>query len=73
MLRDNPDLHLVAIVPRYPDVDGRLSLSPNLVGRQQALDLCRQAGRGRAHVYDLENHPGTTVYVHAKSGCGRCR
>ena len=60
-LRDNPDLHLVAVVPRYPDVDGRLSLSPNLVGRQQTLDVCRQAGRGRVHVYDPENHEGTPV------------
>ena len=25
-LRENPDLHLVAVIPRYPDVDGRLEL-----------------------------------------------
>ncbi len=65
-LRDNPALHVVAVVPRYPDVDGRLSLSPNLIGRQQALDVCRRAGGDRVHVYDVENPHGTPVYVHAK-------
>ena len=57
---------MVAVVPRHPDVDGRLSLSPNLIGRQQALDVCRRAGADRVHVYDVENHHGTPVYVHAK-------
>jgi phosphatidylserine/phosphatidylglycerophosphate/cardiolipin synthase-like enzyme len=65
-LQDNPDLHVVAVVPRYPDVDGRLSLSPNLVGRQQAIDVCRSASPDRVHIYDVENHEGTPVYVHAK-------
>jgi phosphatidylserine/phosphatidylglycerophosphate/cardiolipin synthase-like enzyme len=65
-LRDNPDLHLVVVVPRHPDVDGPLALPPNLIGRQRALDVCRQADPGRVHVYDIENHAGTPVYVHAK-------
>ncbi len=63
---DNPDLHLIAVVPRHPDVDGRLSLPPNLVGRQQAIDACRAADPDRVHVFDVENHEGTPVYVHAK-------
>jgi hypothetical protein len=37
-------------VPHHPDQDGRLSLPPNLVGRQQALDLLRLAGAGMAGV-----------------------
>jgi phosphatidylserine/phosphatidylglycerophosphate/cardiolipin synthase-like enzyme len=65
-LRDSPDLHLVAVVPRHPDVDGRLELPPNLVGRVQALELCRRAGADRVHVFDVENAHGTPVYVHAK-------
>jgi phosphatidylserine/phosphatidylglycerophosphate/cardiolipin synthase-like enzyme len=65
-LRDNPDLHVVAVVPRFPDVDGRFALSPNLVGREQALDVCRRADPARLHVYDIENHADTPVYVHAK-------
>jgi phosphatidylserine/phosphatidylglycerophosphate/cardiolipin synthase-like enzyme len=65
-LRANPELHLVAVVPRHPDVDGRFALPPNQVGREQALELCRKAGADRVHVFDVENHEGTPVYVHAK-------
>ncbi|MFI7488864.1 phospholipase D family protein [Micromonospora echinaurantiaca] len=65
-LRDNPDLHLVAVVPRYPDVDGRLALPPNTVGREQALSLCERVAPDRVHVFDVENHAGVPVYVHAK-------
>ena len=65
-LADNPQLHLVAVVPRHPDVDGRLSLPPNQVGRQQAIEACRAADPDRVHIFDVENHEGTPVYVHAK-------
>ncbi|MEH1017059.1 phospholipase D-like domain-containing protein [Micromonospora sp. CPCC 206060] len=65
-LRDNPDLHLVAVVPRYPDVDGRLALPPNMVGREQALQVCQEAAGDRVHVFDVENRAGDPVYVHAK-------
>ena len=65
-LADNPELHLVAVVPRHPDVDGRLSLPPNQVGRQQAIEACRSADPDRVHIFDVENHEGTPVYVHAK-------
>ncbi|WP_434743591.1 phospholipase D family protein [Micromonospora sp. SH-82] len=65
-LRNNPDLHLVAVVPRYPDVDGRLALPPNVVGREQALALCEKAAPDRVHVFDVENHDSDPVYVHAK-------
>jgi phosphatidylserine/phosphatidylglycerophosphate/cardiolipin synthase-like enzyme len=65
-LRANPDLHVIAVVPRHPDVDGRFSLPPNAVGREKALDVCRRADPDRVHVFDVENHSGTPVYVHAK-------
>jgi phosphatidylserine/phosphatidylglycerophosphate/cardiolipin synthase-like enzyme len=65
-LADNPDLHLIAVVPRHPDVDGRLALPPNMIGRRQAIDACREASPRRVHVFDVENHDGTPVYVHAK-------
>jgi phosphatidylserine/phosphatidylglycerophosphate/cardiolipin synthase-like enzyme len=65
-LRDNPELHLVVVVPRYPDIDGALALPPNLVGRQQAIAVCRKAGGERVHVFDVENPEGVPVYVHAK-------
>jgi len=65
-LRAEPDLHLVVVVPRHPDVDGRFALPPNQVGRVQAITTCRDAAPDRVHVYDLENEHGTPVYVHAK-------
>ncbi len=65
-LRDHPDLHLVVVVPRVPDQEGALGSRPQYVGRWQALEMCRRAGRDRVHVYDVENHDGTPVYVHAK-------
>ncbi len=66
-LRDQPDLHLVAVVPRHPDIDGRLALPPNMVGREMALRLCRKAGaRPGARLRRGEPRVGTPVYVHAK-------
>jgi phosphatidylserine/phosphatidylglycerophosphate/cardiolipin synthase-like enzyme len=65
-LRAHPGLHLIAVVPRHPDVDGRLALPPNRIGREQAVDLCRKAAPDRVHIFDLENHAGTPIYVHAK-------
>ncbi len=65
-LEENPELHLVAVVPRYPDVDGALALPPNMVGRRQAIDACKEASPERVHIFDVENHQGTPVYVHAK-------
>ncbi|WP_085949664.1 MULTISPECIES: phospholipase D family protein [Frankia] len=66
-LRRSPELHLIIVVPRHPTQGGRFSLPPNLVGREQALELCRAAGGDRVGVYDVENHAGTPVYVHAKA------
>ncbi len=65
-MRDEPGLHLIAVVPRHPDVDGGFALPPNQVGREQAIELCRRAAGDRVHVFDLENHEGTPIYVHAK-------
>lgn len=65
-LAANPGLHLVAVVPRHPDVDGRFALPPNKVGRRQAIDTCRDVDPQRVHIFDVENHAGTPVYVHAK-------
>ncbi|MBB3083528.1 phospholipase D family protein [Geodermatophilus sabuli] len=65
-LRDNPRLHLVVVVPRVPDQDGAFAERPQYVGRWQAIEMCRRAGRDRVHVFDVENQEGTPVYVHAK-------
>ncbi|MCE0487805.1 phospholipase D family protein [Ornithinimicrobium sediminis] len=65
-LRREPDLHLVAVVPRYPDQDGRLSTPAALLGHARALELVREAGGERVQVLDVENKDGEPVYVHAK-------
>jgi phosphatidylserine/phosphatidylglycerophosphate/cardiolipin synthase-like enzyme len=65
-LADRPELHLVAVVPRYPDADGRLSGPPNRIGQLRALRLLREAAPDRVGVFDLENAAGTPIYVHAK-------
>jgi phosphatidylserine/phosphatidylglycerophosphate/cardiolipin synthase-like enzyme len=64
-LRADPALHLIAVVPRWADKSGR-SAMPSLLGRERAIDLCRAAGGERFAIYDVENHEGTPVYVHAK-------
>jgi len=64
-LQANPELHIIAIVPRYPDKEG-VSRWPSLVGREQAIKVCRAAGGDRFAIYDVENPSGTPVYVHAK-------
>jgi phosphatidylserine/phosphatidylglycerophosphate/cardiolipin synthase-like enzyme len=65
-LRETPGLRLIAVIPRFPDQGGRLSLPPNLVGRIDALDMLQRAGGDRVAVYSPENEAGTPVYVHAK-------
>ncbi len=66
-LADNPKLHVIVVVPRYPDRDGRITREPALLGRYDAVRACARAGGDRFAVYDLENHAGTPVYVHAKT------
>jgi phosphatidylserine/phosphatidylglycerophosphate/cardiolipin synthase-like enzyme len=65
-LAAQPDLHLVAVVPRYPLEDGHVSGPAERIGHQRALDLMRAAAGDRVVVVDLENEAGTPVYVHAK-------
>ncbi|GCD91958.1 phospholipase D family protein [Nocardioides sp. LS1] len=66
-LAANPNLHLMMVLPRYPDADGRFSGPPNLLGHQLALEVLYRAGGPRVAVYGIENHAGTPVYVHAKT------
>ena len=65
-LRDHPGLHIIAVVPRHPDSDGPVTRMPGLMARHDVIRACAAAGGDRFAVYDLENHLGTPVYVHAK-------
>ncbi len=65
-LAGQPSLRLIAVLPRFPDQDGRLSVPPNLIGRVDALQALHRAGGDRVAVYSPENAAGTPIYVHAK-------
>jgi len=65
-LRCSPRLQLIAVVPRYPDVEKRIYLQAARLGHGEALAMVREAGGDRVQVLDVENHQGRPVYVHAK-------
>jgi phosphatidylserine/phosphatidylglycerophosphate/cardiolipin synthase-like enzyme len=65
-LQSNPHLHLIAVLPQFPDQDGRLSKPPNLIGRDRAIATLHEAAPGRVAIYGLESPLGVPVYVHAK-------
>jgi phosphatidylserine/phosphatidylglycerophosphate/cardiolipin synthase-like enzyme len=65
-LRRNEELHLIAVLPHFPDQDGAISKPPNLVGRERAIDMLRKAAPGRVAFYWLESPDSVPVYVHAK-------
>jgi phosphatidylserine/phosphatidylglycerophosphate/cardiolipin synthase-like enzyme len=61
-----PSLHLIAVVPRFFDQAGTLTLRPNQVGRELAVRVLLEAAHDRVAIYDIENLAGVPVYVHAK-------
>jgi phosphatidylserine/phosphatidylglycerophosphate/cardiolipin synthase-like enzyme len=65
-LQRNPELHLLAVLPQFPDQDGRLSKPPNLIGRDRAIATLHEVAPGRVAIYGLESPQGVPVYVHAK-------
>ena len=65
-LRREPDLQVVAVVPRFPEDDTRMSGPPNLYGQRLAWEQLHEAGGDRFAMFDIENAAGTPIYVHAK-------
>jgi phosphatidylserine/phosphatidylglycerophosphate/cardiolipin synthase-like enzyme len=65
-LAANPSLHLIAVVPRFFDQAGVLTLRPNQVGREEAVQVLLDTAPDRVAIYDIENLAGVPVYVHAK-------
>ena len=65
-LKRNPELNVIAVVPRYPASDGPLTGPPSRIGQLRAIRMLRQVAPGRVGVFDLENSAGTPIYVHAK-------
>ena len=65
-LRDQPDLHVIAVVPMYPDLEG-FSRTTQLLGRRRAMLQLSEAAPDRVAIYGLENGHSTPIYVHAKT------
>ena len=65
-LSARPDLRLIAVLPHFPDQDGRLAIPPSLLARERLMDDLLRVAPGRVAFYGLENQAGTPVYVHAK-------
>jgi phosphatidylserine/phosphatidylglycerophosphate/cardiolipin synthase-like enzyme len=65
-LRRHPDLHVIVVVPRVPDRNGRITGPAHRIGQLEVLHKVREVEGGRMAVYDLENENGTPIYVHAK-------
>ena len=65
-LRREPELRLIAVVPRFAERAGRISANAENIGRDQVLRTLCAAGDSRVAVFDLENVNGTPIYVHAK-------
>jgi phosphatidylserine/phosphatidylglycerophosphate/cardiolipin synthase-like enzyme len=65
-LRRESELHLIAVVPRFPEHGGRVSANAENVGRARVIETLRSAGGDRVGFYDLESVHGTPIYVHAK-------
>jgi phosphatidylserine/phosphatidylglycerophosphate/cardiolipin synthase-like enzyme len=62
-----PDLHVIVVVPRFPDRDGALSGPANRVGQVASMHDLTNRFPDRVAVYDIENEAGTPIYVHAKA------
>jgi phosphatidylserine/phosphatidylglycerophosphate/cardiolipin synthase-like enzyme len=65
-LQRAPELRVIAVVPRFPDADGRVTGPPNRLGQLQAMALLQRTAPDRVAFFDLENTAGVPVYVHAK-------
>ncbi|HEV3187231.1 MAG TPA: phospholipase D family protein [Acidimicrobiales bacterium] len=65
-LRRQPSLQVIAVVPRFPDKDSKLSGPPSRLAQARAIDIVKRAGGDRVGFYSVENDDGTPIYVHAK-------
>ena len=65
-LKRNPELRVIAVVPRYPDSDGPLTGPPSRIGQLRSIGMLRRAAPDRVGVFDLENAAGVPIYIHAK-------
>jgi len=63
-LRRAPRLHLIAVVPLRPDSEQQAEVAA--LGQGGGMAMVREAGGDRVQIFDIENHDGRPIYVHAK-------
>ncbi len=66
-LKRHRDLHVIAVVPMYTDLEGTFGRLPQQEGQRRAVQDLLRTAPDRVAIYGLENHAGTPVYVHAKA------
>jgi phosphatidylserine/phosphatidylglycerophosphate/cardiolipin synthase-like enzyme len=66
-LSSTPSLHLIGLVPLFPEQQGIISETPERLGQRKAWDLVRDAGGDRVVLYGIENARGLPIYIHAKA------
>lgn len=65
-LRENPDLHVIVVLPPYSAQGSRFGVLPQQLGRRRAMSDMVRVAPDRVAVYGIENDAGTPIYVHAK-------
>lgn len=65
-LRCSSELRVIAVVPRFPDADGRFTGPTNRIGQIRAINMLWAVAPDRVGIFDIENAAGTPIYVHAK-------
>mgnify|MGYP006160500769 CR=1 FL=1 len=65
-LREEPELHMIVVLPRYFEQGGAVSTPPPRHGQSHAIDIVKEGGGERVAFYDITNEAGTPIYVHAK-------
>lgn len=65
-LEQSPELRVIAVVPRFPDADGRFTGPLNRIGQIEAMQLLAATAPDRVAVYDISNDHEVPIYVHAK-------
>jgi phosphatidylserine/phosphatidylglycerophosphate/cardiolipin synthase-like enzyme len=66
-LQANTRLHLIALVPLFPEQQGIVSETPERWGQEKALRIIREAGGDRVALYGVENDDEVPIYIHAKA------
>jgi hypothetical protein len=65
-LREHLDLHVFAVLPLHPDLEGPIGRPPHLLGRHRAMSRMVEVAPDRVALCGIENGADTPIYGHAK-------